>query len=273
VTKKWASLRRFAGYVVDSALDAVKRGHIEIAPHFSNWIYFLPFSPRSLEKVLFYTSVKASYGFMKKDPSYYEITVDEVPGFDSDEIDKVKMAFESMHDLGLAEITSPEKIRLKTDIVNDIIRYVAPYVIRDIDLRDIELEAISYPYRVVSGINSLYVMNKGGRLPSSFTISSGLISPTAYVNKKGIVERKTTISLDEWSTARAHMSGLRVLKDKFDVEYFKAIGMLYVNRVIVKSYPMEISGTIVDLVIAPAYYRYYTLMRERRAKRMRPWRR
>jgi len=272
ITRKWASLRRFAGLVVESAFDAFKQGHVDVAPYFAKLLYFLPFASRSLEKVLLYSLAKASYGFIEKDIRFYEISVDEVPNFDPDERDKVKTAFESMHDLDLAEIISPNKIRLKLSVVNELVRYIAPYVTENIHLQDVNTEAISYPYRMISGVSSIYVMCKGGRLPSSFTIMTGLVSPTAYVKRSGTVERKSTISPSEWSQARSSMSSLRPLKDKFDIEYFKAIGVLYENKIIVKSYPIEVSGTMIDLVIAPAYYRYYTLMRQRRISRARPWR-
>lgn len=264
ITESWHSLRRFAGCFVESALDAVKRGHVDIAPYFTKLLYFLPFAPRSLEKVLYYSFVKASYGFIKKDPKYYEISTKEVPGFNSDEIDKIKTAFEFMHELDLATIVSPDKIRLKLDNVNEIVRYVARYVMKDVDLHDIDTEVFSYPYRMVSGVNSLYVMHKYGRLPKSFTIMTGLVCPTVHVKKGDVIKRKLTISSTEWNNVRSNMSLLTPLRDIFEVEYFKAVGFLYENRIIVRSYPLEISGTFVDLVISPAYRRYYTLTRERK---------
>ncbi len=275
ITRKWASLRRFAGLAVDSALNAIEEGHIDVAPYFAKLIYFLPFASRSLEKVLTYSLVKAIHGYVRKDSRYFEITVDEVPGFEPDEADKVKEAFESMRDLGLADIVSPTKIRLKVDPTGliKVIRPISSYIIGNISPQNIDLEALSYPYRVVSGVSSLYVMQKGGRLPSSLTIMLGLISPTAYVKRGGAVERKNTIEVDEWNTARSNMAKIRNLKDKFDVEYFKAIGVLHENRIITKSYPIEVSGDMIDFVIAPAYHRYYTLLRQRRISRARPWRR
>lgn len=270
ITRKWASLRRFAGLTVECALDSIRQGYVDVAPFFSKLLYFLPFSSRSLEKVLLYALVKASYGFVEKNPGYYEISVDEVPGFEPDEKDKVKGAFESLKDLGLADITSPNSIRLKSDLINDIVRHVARYVTNDIDLRDIDLEAVSYPYRLVSGVSSLYVMYKGGRLPSSFTVLSGLVSPSAAVNRRGEVRVKSTIDSNEWQEVRANMSNLRPLRDKFDVEYFKAVGVMHENKIVVRTYPIEISGVFVDRVVAPTYHRYYSLLRERR-KRMRPW--
>lgn len=272
ITKRWSSLRRLAGYVVESALDAVKQGVIDAAPYFARILYFLPFTSRSLEKVLLYSLVKASHGFIKKDPSYYEIGVSEVQGFEQEEIDKVKVAFESMCDLGFAEIISPTKIRLKRELINNVIKHIAPYVSEDIKLGDINIEAYTYPYRVISGVSALYAMYKSGRLPSSFTTMIGLVSPTAYVKKDGTVVKKSTISTDEWIYARNQMATLKPLKDKFEVEYLKAVGILYENKIIVRSYPLEVSGNFVELVIAPAYHRYYTLMRQRRIRRALPWR-
>jgi len=274
ITKKWASLRRFAGLAVESALDAIEQGYVDVAPYFAKLLYFLPFASRSLEKVLTYSFVKAVYGYARKDMSYFEVSVDEVPGFDPDERDKIKAAFESMHNIGLAEIMSPNKIKLRMDLSKaaKIFRPITSYVVGNITPQNIDLEALSYPYRVVSGVSSLYVMHKGGRLPSSFTLMMGLISPTAYVKKGGAIERKNTIEPDEWNKARIQMSGLRPLRDKFDVEYFKAIGVLYENKIIVKSYPIEVSGDMIDFVVAPAYHRYYTLLRQRRISRARPWR-
>ncbi len=275
ITRKWASLRRFAGLAVESALNAIEQGHVDVAPYFAKLLYFLPFASRSLEKVLTYSFIKAVYGYAKKDMRYFEISVGEIPGFDPDERDKIKAAFESMRDIGLAEIVSPDKIKLKMDLSTTakIFRPVAPYIVGNITPQNIDLEALSYPYRVVSGVSSLYVMFKGGRLPSSFTLMMGLISPTVWVKRGGVVERKNTVEPDEWSKARAQMSKLRPLRDKFDVEYFKAIGVLHENKIIVRSYPIEVSGDMIDLVIAPTYHRYYTLLRQRRITRARPWRR
>jgi len=271
ITRKWASLRRFAGYTVDSAIDAIKEGHIDVASFFSKLILFLPFASRSLEKVLQYTLVKASHGFINKDGKLYEISVDEVPGFDPDERDKVKSAFESMHELGLADVVSPERVKLRLDIVNDLVRHIAPYIAENVSLKDVGEDVVPYPLKVISGISSLYVMQKSGRLPSSYTVMMGLLSPLAEVRKDGSVVTYTTIDLSKWNTARRQMSSLRPLKDKFDVEYLKAIGVLYENRIIVRSYPMEVSGTIVEKVIKPTYHRYYTMIRERRAERGRRW--
>ena len=273
ITCKWASLRRFAGLTVESALDAVGQGYVDIAPYFAKLVYFLPFASRSLEKVLMYATVKAVHGYEKKDISYFEVTIKEIPEFEPDEEDKVRAAFESMRDLGLAEVIAPDRIRLKVDqsILSKVINPIAPYVMGNITPQNIDLEVISYPHRVISGVNSLYVMHRSGRLPSSFTIMMGLVSPVVYVKRGGTVERKNTIEPEEWNETRANIAKLKSLRDKFDVEYFKAIGVLYENKIIVRSYPIEISGNMIDLVIAPTYKRYYTLLRERKISKVRAW--
>jgi hypothetical protein len=271
ITRKWAPLRRFAEKVIESALDAVKEGHIDVAQYFAKLLYFLPFAPMSIEKVLIYSLTKASHGYREKDPSLYEVTANEIPEFEPDEIDKVKDAFESLSKLGIAELISYDKIRLKFNVITGIIEPIVNYLAEDLNLREVDLDAISYPYKVISGINALYVINKVNRLPSSFTIMTGLLSPTAYVKKDGTVELKTTIGLDEWNLAKKQISKIHTLKDKFDIEYFKAIGFLHENRIIVRTYPIEVLGTIVNMVIAPAYDRCYKLRRERMVSRMRKW--
>jgi hypothetical protein len=122
-------------------------------------------------------------------------------------------------------------------------------------------------------MSALYVMHKVNRLPSSFTVMAGLLSPTAHVERDGAVKLKNTIETSEWDLARSQMSRLPPLEDKFDVEYFKAVGFLHENKIIVRAYPIEASGAFVDMVIAPAYERYYKLKRERMVSRMRVWRR
>jgi hypothetical protein len=271
ITRKWATLRRFADKVVESALDTVRGGNTYIAQHFAKLLYFLPFSPTSVEKVLIYSLAKASQGYMMKDPSLYEITTSEVQGFDPDEVDKVKEAFEFLSEIGMAELVTPEKIKLKSDVIDGIIKHVAPYLVRDLNLRDLDLDAVSYPSRVISGINALYVMRKTDRLPSSFTIMAGLLSPTALVRRDGTIEFKSTIETEEWALARGQMAKLPQLKNKFDAEYFKAVGFLHENKIIVRTYPVEVSGSLVDKVIAPAYKRCYELRRERMSSRMRKW--
>ncbi len=271
ITRKWASLRRFAGLAVESALSAIEQGYVDrVAPYFAKLIYFLQFAPRNFEKVLTYSFIKAIYGYAKKDTSYFEVSVNEIPGFDPDERDKVKSAFESMHDIGLAEIIAPDKIKLKTDLtsVAKIFEPLVSYVVGNITPQNIDLEAFSYPYRVISGVSSIYVMYRGERLPSSFTVMMGLISPIVHIEKDGTIIKKNTVEPDEWNKTRINMSKLRHFKDKFDVEYFKAIGVLYENKIIVRSYPIEVSGDMRDLVVAPAYHRYYTLLKQRRISRV-----
>jgi len=273
ITRKSASLRRFAGKVVESALDAVKGGHTYIAQHFAKLLYFLPFSPTSVEKVLIYSLAKASRGYLEKNPSLYEVTASEVQGFDPDEVDKVKEAFEFLSEVGMVELISSDKIKLKPDVIDGAIKHVAPYLAKDLDLRDLDLDAVSYPSKVISGMNALYVMHRTDRFPSSFKIMAGLLSPTALVRGDGALELKTTIEAEEWALARRQMAKLPLLKDKFEAEYFKAVGFLHENKIIVRTYPIEVSGSLVDKVIAPAYKRCYELRRERVASRMRRWQR
>jgi len=263
IVKKWTRLRRFAGCTIDAALASTKKGHTEVASYFTKLIYLLPFSPKSLEKVLLYSLVKASHGFVKKETSYYEISTYEIPGFDPDEKDKIRSAYESMQDLNLADIISPDKIRLKIEVVNELVKPIASYVAAKIEFRDLNPEAFSYPYNVISGISSLYVMQKEGRLPRSYTVMTGLLAPLCRVLNNGKIDKKSTITAEEWEEARQRMSKIKLLKNIFDVEYFHAIGVLYGNKIITRSYPLEVSGTFVEHVIAPAYERYYTLTRER----------
>lgn len=271
ITRKWTPLRRFAGYAVDSAVDAVKQGNFDVATYFAKFVYFLPFASRSLEKVLTYAMIKVTHAYVRKDPSLCEISVNEVPGFEPDEVDNVKTAFESLNEMGLADLISPDKIKLQMDSgLMSILKPIANYITDNISLQNIDLDAVSYPYRVVSGVSSLYVMQRGGRLPSSFTIMIGLVSPVAWVKRDGTVEWKSTIEPDEWSKARSNMSRIRVLKDKFDVEYFKALGIMHENKVITRTYPREVSGDMISYVVRPTYYRYYTLVRQRRLSRRRP---
>jgi len=263
ITRKWTPLRTFAGIAVESALDAVKQGDVDVAPYFSKLLYLLPFAPLSVEKVLTYSLIKASRGYIEKNPSLYEVHVSEVPGFEPDEVDKVKVAFEFLHGLDIAELIPPDRIKLKSEVINAIVEPVAPYLATKIDLSRVDLSRSSYPYRVVSGISSLYVMHKSDRLPTSFTIMMGLLSPTAWVRRDGKVDRKTTIERDEWEKARSNMSMLRRLRNKFDLEYFRTIGLLHENNIVVAIYPraIEIVGTFVDKVIVPVYERYYRLRR------------
>jgi len=269
ITRKWASLRRFAGLAVESALGSIEQGYVDVASYFAKLMYFLPFASRSLEKVLMYSFVKAAHGYEKKEASYFEVTIEEIP----DEEDKVRVAFESMRDLGLAEVIAPDRIRLKVDqnTLNKVIKPIAPYVMDSKTLQNIDLEAVPYPYRVVSGVSSLYVMYRSGRLPRSFTIMMGLVSPVIRVKRDGTVERKNTIEQEEWNEARENIAKLKPFRDKFYIEFFKAIGVLYENKIIVRPFPVEVSGNMIDLVIAPTYERYYTLLRKREISEVRAW--
>jgi hypothetical protein len=269
VTRKYVSLRRFAGEATEVALEAVKNGRIEIAQYFAKLLYFLPFAPRSVEKVLTYAVLKASKD--PQDPTMYEVRVSEVPGFDPDERDSIVSAFKSLCELDIAEVVGADKIKLKADVMRDVVLPIAPFIAENVGtLREIRVDDVSYVTKTILGINALYVIYRAGRLPSSFTIMMGLLSPTTWVERDGTVNRKTTISRDEWLTAKKYMASLKPLRDKFEVEYFKAVGFMHENRIVIGSYPaFEIVGSIVDLVIAPAYKRLYDLRRQRAVTRAR----
>jgi hypothetical protein len=269
ITRKWTPLRAFAGTTIEVALDAIRGGKIYIAQYFAKLLYFLKFAPTSIEKVLLYSLAKASKGYVEKDPSLYEISASEIPGFEPDEMDKVKMAFKSLSRLGVAKLVTPDTIKLEQEVVDKIVEPIAHYIAKDINLRDVDPDAASYPYKIISGVSALFVMYEINRLPRSFTIMAGLLSPVAHVDR-GIVRSKSTIELNEWVQARNQMRKLRPLRDRFDVEYFKAIGFLYENRIITASYPViEVAGSFVDYVVVPAYKVYYERRLTRRIMRAR----
>lgn len=269
VTHKYASLRRFAGEAVEEALEAIKGGRIEIAQYFAKLLYFLPFARRSVEKVLTYAVLKASKD--PRDPTMYEVSVGEVPGFDPDERDNVSAAFKSLCELGVAEAVGADRIRLRAEVIYNVVQPIAPFIAENIGVsREVRVDEVSYVAKTISGISALYVMHRASRMPSSFTIMMGLLSPTAWVERDGTVNRKTTISYDEWLAVKRSMASLKPLRDRFEVEYFKAVGFMHENRIVIGSYPsLEVVGSIVDLVIAPAYKRLYDLRRQRVAARAR----
>lgn len=263
VTRKYASLRRFAGEAVEAALEAVKGGQVGVAQYFAKLLYFLPFASRGVEKVLTYAVLKASKD--PRNPTMYEVRIDEVPGFDPDERDKVAQAFKSLCELGVAEAIGADRIKLRADVINNVVRPIAPFIAENVsELRKISVEDVPYVTKTISGIGALYVMHRANRLPTSFTIMMGLLSPTAWVEKDGTVNRKTTIDHNEWLAVKRNTASLKPLRDKFEVEYFKAVGFMHENRIIIGSYPsFEVVGSVVDLVIAPAYKRLYDLRRQR----------
>lgn len=262
ITRKWTSLRRFAGLTVECALESVKQGKVDVASFYSKLLYFLPFSPRSLEKVLSYVLIRASRGYVEKNPSYYTIRVDDVP-IDPDEKDDVRTAFGSLINLGIANAAGADAISLRSSIVDDIVRCIAYFITEEIQPMDVEPERTARPYRIVSGISSLYVMHKGNRLPKCYTVLAGLTSPVVKINRGENITVKSTIEAGEWREARNRMSRIKVLRAGFDVEYFKAIGLMIENEVITRTYPMEISGYFIDNVVKPAYQQYYNLLRRR----------
>jgi hypothetical protein len=271
ITRKWARLKMFERYIVESALNAVRGGQIHVAQYFAKLLYFLKFAPMSVEKVLLYSLAKASKGYVEKNPSLYEVVANEVPGFESDEIVRVKTAFKSLSELGIAELITPDVIKLRSEVVDDIIKPIAPYLAEHINLKDINLNTTSYPYRVISGVSAIYVVHEVNRFPRSFTIMAGLLSPTACVKRNGTIEQKFTIDLNEWTRTREQMRRLRLLRDIFEMEYFKAVGFLHENKIITVTYPnaVEVAGTFVNNIIVPAYKRYYELIKTRRALRVR----
>jgi hypothetical protein len=271
ITRKWARLKMFERYIVESALNAVRGGQINVAQYFAKLLYFLKFAPMSVEKVLLYSLAKASKGYVEKNPSLYEVVANEVPGFESDEIVRVKTAFKSLSELGIAELITPDVIKLRSEVVDDIIKPIAPYLAEHINLKDINLNTTSYPYRVISGVSAIYVVHEINRFPRSFTIMAGLLSPTACVKRNGTIEQKFTIDLNEWTRTREQMRRLRLLRDIFEMEYFKAVGFLHENKIITVTYPnaVEVAGTFVNNIIVPAYKRYYELIKTRRALRVR----
>jgi hypothetical protein len=269
VTRKYITLRRFAGEAVESALNAVKGGQVGVAQYFAKLLYFLPFASRGVEKVLTYAVLKASKDPLN--PIMYEVSIDEVPGFEPDERDKVVQAFKSLCELGIAEAIGADRIKLRADVINNVVKPIVPFIAENVsELKSVNIEDVPYVTKTISGISALYVMYKASRLPTSFTIMMGLLSPTAWVEKDGSVNRKTTINHDEWLTVKRSMASLKPLRDKFEVEYFKAIGFMHENRIIIGSYPsFEVVGSVVDLVVAPAYKRLYDLRRQRVTARAR----
>ena len=269
IVRKYAPLRRFAGEAVEATLEVVKGGRVEVAQYFAKLLYFLPFTSRGVEKVLTYAILKA--GKDPLNPAMYEVSIDEVPDFEPDERAKVAQAFKSLCDLGMAEAVGVDRIKLRVEVIDNVVRPIAPFIAENIsELKKTSVEEVPYVTKTISGISALYVMYRDNRLPTCFKIMLGLLSPTAWVEKDGTINRKTTISYDEWLTAKRSMASLKPLRDKFEVEYFKAVGFMHENRIIIGSYPsFEVVGSVVDLVVAPAYKRLYDLRRQRVAARAR----
>lgn len=266
ITKKWGRLRRFAGFTISSALDSIKRGEIDIATFFSKLLYFLPYSSRSLEKVLYYGLIRASHGYHKKDPGLYTTSINDIPISDPDEKKSVEENFKFLIDLGVADRANAEAIRFRPNVIDEIVRPIA-HIFSEVSPEDVGPEVTLYPHRVISGISSLYVMYKGGRLPKCYSILTGLVSPIVKVDKNGKVSKKNTIETNEWMESINNMSKIRKLRDRFPAEYFKARGFMEENNIIVRKYPIEISGHFIENVIVPAYKRYYNLLLERARRR------
>lgn len=266
VTRSLSSLRRFAGLTVECAFDSIRRGKVDVATYYCKLLYFLPFSPRSLEKVLIFGLIKACCGYVKKDINYYILKVNEI-SVDPDDESSIRASFESLIDLGMAVPTGGDAISLRPEVVNEMVRIIAPYIAEVTSPADIEIESASIPYKIVSGISALYVMHKGNRLPRCYSVLTGLVSPVVRITASGDAVTKSTIDLDEWSEAKKRISRIKTLRDSFQIEYFKAIGLMVENKILVRTYPMEISGYFIENIIKPAYQHYYNLVRMRRRGR------
>ena len=251
-------------------MDAVKGGKHSVAAYFARTMQLIPFVPASLEVVLAYALSRAAEAY-KVNRSSVTIEVGEVPGFDPDERDKVREAFDAMHKLGIAASISPDKEKVEIDIAKNVglhsIVEVFATFIKGLDISSLRTLSYSptYPQRVVSGVSSLYVFRQAGRLPRSLRVALGLVSPVARVLRGGTIDKKNTIESEEWNAAVNNMSTLNQLRDRFFWHYINAIGILYDNEIFTHKYPLEVSEDMINYVIIPAYGRYYG--RTRAAKR------
>ncbi|MEM2197010.1 MAG: hypothetical protein QW290_08015 [Sulfolobales archaeon] len=255
-------MRKFSGLTVESAYNSVVAGKIDVAPFYFGLQYLLPGTLRSVGKVLSYALIRASRGYLEKNISLYTVKVSEVPGFDPDERDKVKQAFNSIVKLGLATYISEDSIRINLMRVDSIIRVLAPFIkIGEVQTTSLVFEdEASYPHKVVGGISSLTVMYEGRRLPKPYTIAMGLSSPTGAVDANGKVSIKSTIETRELREAIDNMTRIRQLRNSFEsAHYFEALGFMLGNRIIVNMTPtgIEVRGSFVENVIKPAYELYY----------------
>ncbi|MEM4913145.1 MAG: hypothetical protein QW579_02965 [Desulfurococcaceae archaeon] len=268
ITKKWSRLRTFAELTVESALNSIKKGHIDTASLFSGLQYQLPGTLRSVEKVFSYALVEASYGYVNKDLNRYKIEVDKVPGFEPHERNKIKWAFESLVKLGIADRVDANTIRIRPEVIDDIVRILAPFIVKtEVEPAKLALINTTYPYKVIRGISSIYVMYQNNKLPKCYVVATGLVSPVGKVDANGKVETKSTIDRSEWEEAKYNMSQIKKLRTSFESEhYLKALGFMIENGIIVRTYPIEILGSFIERVIKPAYEQYYRVkvVRKRR---------
>lgn len=262
VTRRWARLKTFSDYAIEAALDAIMNGKYSVAAYFARTMQLMRFVPASLEVVLVYTLSKAAKAYKANRPNVI-IEAGEVPGFDPDERDRVREAFDIMKRLGLAASISPDKEKIGIDIANNVglhnVVEVFSTFIQGLDVSSLQAlgPSLTYPQRVVSGLSSLYVFQQVRKLPKGLRVALGLISPVARVLRDGSIDRKNTIERDEWNTALINMSTINQLRDRFFLHYYNAIGILYDNEILARRYPIEVSGDMIDHVIIPAYGRYY----------------
>ncbi|MEM0285262.1 MAG: hypothetical protein QXU85_06495 [Sulfolobales archaeon] len=261
VTRKWTRLRRFAELTVESALNSVKSGYIDTASLFSGLQYQLPGTLRSVEKVFSYALIEASYGYVNKELDRYKIEVDKVPGFEPHERDKVKWAFESLVNLGIADRVDTNTIRIRPTAIDSIVRVLAPFVVKEgIQPTGLTPSDTAYPYRIIRGVSSIYVMHQNNKLPKCYIVATGLVSPVGEVDASGRVKTKSTIDKSEWDEARYNMIQIKALRTSFESEhYLKALGFMIENGIIVRTYPIEILGSFIERVVKPAYEQYYRI--------------
>ncbi len=261
VTRKWTRLRRFAELTVESALNSVKSGYIDTASLFSGLQYQLPGTLRSVEKVFSYALIEASYGYVNKELDRYKIEVDKVPGFEPHERDKVIWAFESLVKLGIADRVDTNTIKIRPTAIDSIVRVLAPFVVKEgIQPAGLTPSDTAYPYRIIRGISSIYVMYQNNKLPKCYIVATGLVSPVGEVDVSGRVKTKSTIDKSEWDEARYNMMQIKTLRTGFESEhYLKALGFMIENGIIVRTYPIEILGSFIERVIKPAYEQYYRI--------------
>ncbi|MEM1749886.1 MAG: hypothetical protein QW088_03040 [Desulfurococcaceae archaeon] len=265
-------LRRFAELTVESALNSIKSGYIDTASLYSGLQYQLPGTLRSVEKVFSYALIEASYGYVNKDLDRYKIEVDRVPGFEPYERNKVKWAFESLVKLGIADTVDTNTIRIRPAVIDSMVRILAPFVVKTgIQPTGLTLSDTVYPYRVIRGISSIYVMHRNNKLPKCYIVATGLVSPVGEVDANGRVKTKSTIDRSEWDEARYNMALIKKLRTGFESEhYLKALGFMIENGIIVRTYPIEILGSFIERVIKPAYEQYYRIVARKRLEGLKP---
>ena len=265
ITSSWNSLKSFSDYAIEAALEAVMSGKLDVAPYFAGTMRLMPFVRTSLETVMVYALWRAAEEY-NANRTRVEIKASEVPGFEKEKASKVKDAFEDMLKLGIVSEISPGKEKAVIDITKsqalaDVVRILAAFFSTRTS-GNFSFEAFGTKYKVVSGMSSLYVLSKSGRLPKGLRVAIGLVSPAVGVDEDGSVDRKGAMKEDDWVKARENMSALRELKDEFYLHYFHAVGILYGNEIVKHgTFPIKVADEIVDHVLIPAYKNYYGLGR------------